>query len=156
MDARRASQPQTQPRLRRVGFFAPESEPHDSPISASVPPPRHLSAAVPVPDTGLRRQVSGDLLPIGSYKPAESLLGTWPAVSSPSSSVAVIGDREFSEESSTVGWFRRSDSCFTGVGFDMPAVKPPEKSPAVNAENLSRGTGTLIVFLEFILFCSVF
>ncbi|KAK7411261.1 hypothetical protein VNO78_02694 [Psophocarpus tetragonolobus] len=147
MDARRASRAVTDPRVRCVGFFAPQPEPaptppSDSPApnSAAIPPPRHISAAVPVPETGIRRQVSGDLVPIGSYNPAESLLGTSPAASSPSSSLIGIGDREFSDGSSAAGWYRRSDSSFNGVGFDMQDVKPPKNSRAVNAKNVAGGT----------------
>ncbi|TKY73240.1 Translation initiation factor eIF-2B subunit delta [Spatholobus suberectus] len=147
MDARRASRAIVDPKVRRVGFFAPQPEPDAPPLLDSpapnttvIPPPRYLSAAVPVPDTGLRRQASGDLVTIGSYKPAESLLGTSPAASSPSPSLVGIRDREFSEDSSAAGWFRCSDSSFSGVGFDLPAVKPPENSPAANAKNLSAGT----------------
>ena len=91
MDGRRASRASAaDPKVRRIGFFAPQSEPDPTPPPpnfVSVPPLRHLSAAVPVPDTGIRRQLSGDLVPIGSYNPAESLLGTSPAASSLSSSI---------------------------------------------------------------------
>ncbi|RDX81422.1 Translation initiation factor eIF-2B subunit delta, partial [Mucuna pruriens] len=149
MDARRASRAVIDPKVRRVGFFAPQFEPEpdsppllDSPAPSSVviPPPRHLSAAVPVPDTGFRRQGSGDLVPIGSYNPGESLLGTSPVASSPSSSLVGVGDREFFDDSSSAGWFRSGNSSFAGVGFDLPPVKPPENSPAVNAKNLAGAT----------------
>ncbi|KAJ1393597.1 putative translation initiation factor eIF-2B subunit delta-like [Sesbania bispinosa] len=163
MDSRRASRAIIDPKLRRVGFFAARAEPdppeHDplplseSPSSITIPPPRHLSertAAVPVPETGLRRQVSGDRLPIGSYNPSESLLGTSPAASH-SSSGAGIGDGEFSEDCSGAGWFRGSELSFRGAGFDLPAVKPPENSTensfavAVNVKNIPGGTGTLFL-----------
>eukprot|EP00256_Glycine_max_P013599 XP_003527132.1 translation initiation factor eIF-2B subunit delta isoform X1 [Glycine max] len=141
MDGRRASRASAaDPKVRRIGFFAPQSEPDPTPPPpnfVSVPPLRHLSAAVPVPDTGIRRQLSGDLVPIGSYNPAESLLGTSPAASSLSSSIVGVGDKEFSEDSSAAGWYRRGDSDFTGVGFDLPVVKPPGNSPAVNAKNVA-------------------
>ncbi|KAK7304201.1 hypothetical protein RJT34_15320 [Clitoria ternatea] len=140
MDSRRASR-SIDPKVRRVGFFAPQPEPDpDSPVM--IPPPRHLSertAAMPVPDSGLRRQASGDQLTIGSYNPSESLLGTSPAASSPSSCRGVVGagDEELSEDSSSAGWFRRSDSNFSG--FDLPAVKPPVNS-AANAKNHTGGS----------------
>lgn len=64
---------------------------------------------------------------VGSYNPSESLLGASPPLASPSS--RVIGDGEFSEESSA-GWFRRSNSAkfassFSG-GFDLTSVKSSE------------------------------
>ncbi|KAK7327640.1 hypothetical protein VNO77_21724 [Canavalia gladiata] len=159
MDGRRVSRAVIDPKVRRVGFFAPPPEPRppepdspplsDSPAPSSVSPvmipqPRQLSersAAVPVPDSGLRRQASGDQMPIGSYKPLDSVLGT-----SPSSSRVGIGDGEFSEDSSAAGWFRASDVSLPGEGFDLPVVKPPESSAessfsvAVNAMNLGRGS----------------
>lgn len=159
MEARRVSRTVIGPKVRQVGFFAPtapqpprpESDPIesdsppllDSPVSNSlspvmIPPPRHISertAAVPVPESGFRRQASGDQVPIGSYNPSVSLLGTSP-VASPSSRVGV-GDGEFSEDSSTAGWFRRSSSgkfasSFTGEGFDLSPGKPRENSVGNN------------------------
>lgn len=64
---------------------------------------------------------------VGSYNPTESLLGSSPPQASPSS--RVIGDGEFSEESSA-GWFRRSNSAkfassFSGA-FDLTSVKSSE------------------------------
>ncbi|KAE9608395.1 hypothetical protein Lalb_Chr08g0235111 [Lupinus albus] len=157
MDARHVSRAAIDPRIRRVGFFASRAEPDPSepdsmPISDSsasnlvnpvmTQPPRHLSertAAVPVPETGFRRQVSGDMLPIGSYNPSESLLGT-----SPTASGVGMDDGQFSEDSS--GWFLRSESSFAGGRFDLPAVKLPEilvennLAVAVNVKNLAGGT----------------
>ncbi|OIV97189.1 hypothetical protein TanjilG_28940 [Lupinus angustifolius] len=156
MDARHVSRAAIDPRIRRVGFFASRAEPDptepdslpisDSPASNLVnpvmtQPPRHLSertAAVPVPETGFRRQVSGDMLPIGSYNPSESLLGT-----SPTASGVGMDDGQFSEDSS--GWFLRSESNFAGGRFDLPAVKPLEilvegnLAVAVNVKNLAGG-----------------
>ncbi|XP_061347386.1 uncharacterized protein LOC133292917 isoform X1 [Gastrolobium bilobum] len=149
MDSRRASRALIDPKVRRVGFFSAreESDPPE-PESVSpvmIPPPRNLSertAAVPVPESGVRRQGSGDQVPIGSYNPSESLLGTSPAASPSSSRVGIGG--EFSEESS--GWFHRSDLSFSGGGFDLQAVKLPENSVennftvGVNMKNLAGAT----------------
>lgn len=149
MEARRGPRTVIGPKVRQVGFFAPTAPQPPrpdadatesvsppllgSPVSNSlspvmIPPPRHVSertAAVPVPETGFRRQASGDHVPIGSYNPSVSLLGTSPAKFSE--------DGEFSEDSSTAGWFRRSNSgklasSFPGGGFDLSPGKPPEKS----------------------------
>lgn len=61
---------------------------------------------MPVPETGLRRQ-GNDHVPVGSYNPSESLLGSSPVPSSPSARIG-IADGEFSEESD--GWYRLNDS----------------------------------------------
>ncbi|XP_027330801.1 translation initiation factor eIF-2B subunit delta-like isoform X2 [Abrus precatorius] len=164
MDARRVSRAVIDPKVRRVGFFAPRPEPdspeldsqppsdsaaHNSVSPVIIPPPRHLSertAAVPVPDSGFRRQASEEHVPVGSYKPSESLLGTSPAASSPSSSRVGIGDGEFSEDCSDTGWFGRNDSNIPGGGLGLPAVKPPENSAdnsysvAVRAKKLAGGS----------------
>lgn len=153
MEGRRVPRTVIGPKVRQVGFFAPTApqpsrvEPDpvdsdsppllDSPVSNSLSPvmilpPRHLSertAAVPVPESGFRRQASGDFIQIGSYNPSLSLLGTLPA-GSPSSRV-VFGDGEFSEDSSNVGWFRRSSSgkfasSFPRGGFDMSSFEHRE------------------------------
>lgn len=165
MDARRGSV--TVPKVRQVGFFTPnapsQTQPSrtqscppesnspplsDSPASNSlspvmIPPPRHLSdnlasraAPLPVPDHAFRRHGSGEhALPVGSYNPSESLLGASP----PSSSGRLV-DGEFSEDSSSLGWFRRSNSAkfassFPSGGFNLTpqVVKAPEKLPAENA-----------------------
>jgi translation initiation factor eIF-2B subunit delta len=119
MEARRPSRAVIDPKVRHVGFFAPVANllPGQNSTSLSgspagnslspvmIPPPRHPSdrtPAVPVPDTGLRRQGS-DHVPVGSYNPSESLLSSSPAPSSPSGRVG-LGDGEFSEESD--GWYR--------------------------------------------------
>ncbi|KAK7281680.1 hypothetical protein RIF29_09876 [Crotalaria pallida] len=153
MDARRVSRAAIDPKVRRVGFFASRSEPDPdepdsppvshSPVSnpvspVTMPPPRHLSertAAVPVPESGFRRQASGDHVPIGSYNPFASLLGT-----SPAASAVGMDDSQFSENSSA--WFLSSESNFPGGGFDLPAAKPPaEKDLAVGVKvkNLAAG-----------------
>ncbi|KAJ4839517.1 hypothetical protein Tsubulata_047359 [Turnera subulata] len=87
---------------------------------------------VPEPLHPFRRRDHSNAV-VGSYNPAETLLGgSPPAVSSPSRP----GDGEFSEESSP-GWYRRSNSAkfassFSG-GFDLTSLKSLEtvKSPAV-------------------------
>lgn len=123
MEARRVSRTVSDPKVRHVGFFTPDPNPHpgrthlasDTPVSNSlspviIPPPRQPSdrtAAVPVPETGLRRQTGEDQVPVGSYNPSESLLGSSPVPSSPSSRVGLV-DGEFSEESG--GWLGRSES----------------------------------------------
>ncbi|KAJ7956572.1 Translation initiation factor eIF-2B subunit delta [Quillaja saponaria] len=159
MDARRVSRAMIDPKVRQVGFFTPnpsqptrtESDPvesespplslspaHNSPSPVMIPPPRHLidrTAALPVPDSGFRRQASGDHVPVGSYNPSESLLGTSP-VASPTSRIG-FGEGEFSEDSSTASWFRRSNSgkfasSFPSGGIDLTTVKPQENSSASN------------------------
>lgn len=156
MDARRASRTVIDPKVRQVGFFTPNAETvpsrtlsgpvitsspplSESPASNSlypvmIPPSRHLSdtvairtAALPVPESASRRKEAGERVPVGSYNPSESMLGT-----SPSSRV---GDAslEFSDESS-VRWYRRSDSgklasSFPGEGFDSATVKAPLEVP---------------------------
>ncbi|KAF3969141.1 hypothetical protein CMV_007032 [Castanea mollissima] len=123
MEARRASRTVSDPKVRHVGFFTPDPNPHpgrtplasDAPVSNAlspvmIPPPRQPSdrtAAVPVPETGQRRQTGADQVPVGSYNPSESLLSSSPLPSSPSSRVGLV-DGEFSEESG--GWLRRSES----------------------------------------------
>nr|KYP55837.1 Translation initiation factor eIF-2B subunit delta [Cajanus cajan] len=109
----------------------PESDPDDSPApgSAAIPPRRQHSAAVPVPITGIRRRTSGDQMPVGGYRPRYLPLVGSPISSSTSSSL--IGDREFSEDSSGPRDFP--------VGFDSPLEPPPATSPEVNVINLSGG-----------------
>ncbi|KAL4633285.1 hypothetical protein ACB092_04G112300 [Castanea dentata] len=123
MEARRASRTVSDPKVRHVGFFTPDPNPHpgrtplasDAPVSNSLSPvmilpprqPSDRTAAVPVPETGLRRQTGADQVPVGSYNPSESLLSSSPLPSSPSSRVGLV-DGEFSEESG--GWLRRSES----------------------------------------------
>ncbi|CAK8534360.1 unnamed protein product [Lathyrus sativus] len=161
MDVRRASRVVIDPKVRRVGFFAqpdkpePESPPlPDSPLSdplspVIIPPPRQLTertAAVPVPESKFRRQEIDDQVPVGSYNPLKSLLGTSPTDSISSSSAGFING-EFSEDRSGVGWFHGSELSFPGGGLDFPAVKPREILPknifpavAVNVKNLPGGT----------------
>lgn len=187
MEARRVPRTVIGPRVRQVGFFAPTApqEPNAEPdpiVSDSpplldsavrnslspvmIPPPRHLSertAAVPVPESGFRRQATGDSVPIGSYNPSVSLLGTSP-VASPSSRVG-FGDGEFSEDSSTGGWLRRSSSgkfasSFPGGGVDLSAMKPPENSVGnnytvgVELENLAGGSGNNLLHTHMIYDCT--
>ncbi|XP_015883076.3 uncharacterized protein LOC107418895 [Ziziphus jujuba] len=158
MDARRGSRAVIDPKVRHVGFFTAAPHPGrtqsspavpfspplaDSPARSSlspvmIPPPRHLSdlasrtAALPVPESGFRRQVAGEQVPVGSYNPSESLLGTSP-VPSPSSGVG-DGELDFSEESSA-GCYRRSNSAkfassFPGSGFETTMVKSSENLAA--------------------------
>lgn len=80
-------------------------------------------------------------MPVGSYNPSESLLGTSP-VPSPSSRAGDV-ELEFSEESST-GWYRRSNSAkfassFPSGGFESTTVNPLENS-AAKATNLAEGS----------------
>lgn len=170
MDARRVSRTVIDPKVRHVGFVTSNAAPHpgrkqsgtavaaspplaDSPSSNSlspvmIPPPRHLSdlasrtAAVPVPESAFRRHVAGDQVPVGSYNPSESLLGTSPVLS-PSSRVG-DGELEFSEESSA-GWYRRSNSAkfassFPGGGFETTMVKSSQNfaAKAGKAESESK------------------
>ncbi|KAK9996393.1 hypothetical protein SO802_021079 [Lithocarpus litseifolius] len=142
MEARRASRTVSDPKVRHVGFFTPDPNPQpgwnplaaDSPVSNSlspvmIPPPRQPSdrtAAVPVPETGVRRQTGADQVPVGSYNPSESLLGSSPVPSSPSSRVGLV-DGEFSEESN--GWFRRSESGKYAASLpDTMVERAPENS----------------------------
>ncbi|KAM1238576.1 hypothetical protein ACFX2I_039264 [Malus domestica] len=167
MDARRVSRTVIDPKVRQVGFFTPNAEAppgrtqsgpvipapslSESPASNSlypvmIPPSRHLSdtvairtAAVPVPDSALRRKESVDL-PVGSYNPSESLLGTSPVSASPSSRV---GDGlEFSDESSA-RWYRRSGSgkmasSLPGGGFESAASKTPVEVPEKSGEAVAE------------------
>ncbi|KAJ6765068.1 TRANSLATION INITIATION FACTOR EIF-2B [Salix koriyanagi] len=114
----------------------------NSPVNNSlspvmIPPSRHLSdnlvhratSPLPVPEpSAFRRPIrSHHVAVVGSYNPTESLLGSSPPLASPSS--RVIGDGEFSEESSA-GWFRRSNSAkfassFSGA-FDLTSVMSSE------------------------------
>ncbi|KAK9105598.1 hypothetical protein Scep_022442 [Stephania cephalantha] len=121
----------------------PSSSPPVSDISPAnslspvmIPPPRHASdnftfistRPVPVPRPGspLRQLSSGENMPLGSYNPSESFLGTSPGQSS-ASKVAVDG--EFSDDvASPAGWFRRGStgkvaSSLPSGGFEMAAAK---------------------------------
>ncbi|XP_007036420.2 PREDICTED: translation initiation factor eIF-2B subunit delta [Theobroma cacao] len=161
MDARRVTR--AVPRVRQVGFFTPNAPPeqpgpvrsqsgppnsNSPPLSGSpasnslspvmIPPPRHLSdnlgartGAVPVPG----RANAGDHATVGSYNPADSVLG----LESPPPTR--IGDGESSEETeSSLGWYRRNNpakfaSSFPGGGFDLSPVKQPEIVSGVEAKN---------------------
>lgn len=157
MDVRRASRVVIDPKVRRVGFFAdPEPDspalkdsPQSHPISpVIIPPPRQLTertAAVPVPDSKFRRQELDDQVPVGSYNPSQSLLGSSPPDSISSSSAGFING-DFSEDRSGVGWFRGSELSFTGGGLDLPRENLAENffpDVAVNVKNLPGGTGML-------------
>ncbi|KAI3411417.1 uncharacterized protein J3R85_018055 [Psidium guajava] len=161
MEPRRIPNAASKPKVRQVGFVPrnappepparsqsypakpsspplPDSHAGNSLSPVMIPPPRHLSdnistfrtPAVPVPGSTRRRGAHSPV--VGSYDPAESLLGTSSPVPSPPSSGRLIGDGEFSDES----WLRRSNSAkfassFPGGGFDLTAVK------AVSAADLS-------------------
>ncbi|XP_030532500.2 translation initiation factor eIF-2B subunit delta-like [Rhodamnia argentea] len=168
MDPRRTPNAASKPKVRQVGFVprnappepparAPSypAEPSSPPLSDSpagnslspvmIPPPRHLSdnistfrtPAVPVPESTRRRAYHSPV--VGSYDPAESLLGTSSPVPSPPSSGRLIGDGEFSEES----WLRRSNSAkfassFPGGGFDLTAVKAVSAADLASSVNLKK------------------
>ncbi|KAK9091157.1 hypothetical protein Sjap_024334 [Stephania japonica] len=159
----------------------PSSSPPVSDISPAnslspvmIPPPRHASdnftfnltrtvpVPVPVPGPGspLRHVSSGENMPLGSYNPSESFLGTSPLGQSSASKVVVDG--EFSDDvASPAGWFRRGStgkvaSSLPSGGFDMAAAKkgsfavagsvtavsvvkmPPEKSEGLTASQNDR------------------
>ncbi|KAE8124996.1 hypothetical protein FH972_019834 [Carpinus fangiana] len=153
MEARRPSRAVIDPKVRHVGFFAPAANPLPGPSSTllsgspagnslspvMIPPPRHpsdRSPAVPVPDTGLRRQGS-DHVPVGSYNPSESLLSSSPAPSSPSGRVG-LADGEFSEESD--GWYRYRRS---GSGtYDLPL---PDTAPEKALDNPGKSSAAPVL-----------
>uniref|UniRef100_A0A5B6YW72 Translation initiation factor eIF2B subunit delta n=1 Tax=Davidia involucrata TaxID=16924 RepID=A0A5B6YW72_DAVIN len=148
MDQRRTSR-LIDPKVRHVGFFTPAAPPDSLPPPVSVspsgnslspvmiPPPRHASdnlssraVGVPVPASTQRRS-STDNLPVGSYNPSESLLGTSPVLS-PSSNLV---NGEFSEDSAN--WIRRSNSgklasSFPSGGFDLTAASEAKKVQGVS------------------------
>lgn len=80
-------------------------------------------------------------MPIGSYNPSESVLGTSPTVSIASSGVGII-DGEFSEDCSRVGWFRGSELSFRSGRLDLKNREILEENVfsavAVNLDNLPR------------------
>ncbi|KAF8407869.1 hypothetical protein HHK36_007007 [Tetracentron sinense] len=149
MDARRASRMVIDPKVRQVGFVTPgaplgrrqpnPADPSSAPVSGMspagnslspvmIPPPRHASdnlsssraVPVPVPMSPLRRPSAGDKMPLGSYNPSESLMGT--------SLSSKVDDGDFSEDMSSPGWFHRSNSgkaasSFPSGGFDVTALK---------------------------------
>ncbi|MQL82808.1 hypothetical protein Taro_015286 [Colocasia esculenta] len=151
MDPRRAARTVIDPKVRQVGFFTPAVPPQRSqsvtvavdgggspspPMSdlsaasnslspVMIPPPRHVSVpvAVPAPLSPLRRE-SLTSLPVGSYNPSESLLGTSPLLS-PSSR---MDGSEFTEDVSPSAWGGRGGSAkvassFPGSGGEMMAMK---------------------------------
>ncbi|CAN0891511.1 Translation initiation factor eIF-2B subunit delta [Linum grandiflorum] len=176
MDPRRGSLPV--PRVRQVGFFAPNAAPlparsqsgppdpsspplSDSPASNSlspvmIPPARHNSdslahrpsSPLPVPEPshfGRRGGDNGGGPVVGSYNPAETLLGmSPPPTRSPSTRV---GDGEFADEtatsSSSPGWFQRSNSAKLAsslpIGsFDFASVKSAAENLVPVAQNSVR------------------
>ncbi|KAJ4978927.1 hypothetical protein NE237_009707 [Protea cynaroides] len=115
-----------------------------------IPPPRHASddlssslvlhtssRAVPlqVSMSPLRWPSMGDDMPLGSYNPSDSLLGTSP---SPSSK---LDDGDFFEEDASTGWIvggspGKLASSFPGGGFDSTAVKSKKSGgPLVEVQN---------------------
>ncbi|KAK0588205.1 hypothetical protein LWI29_035914 [Acer saccharum] len=171
MDARRGVR--AVPKVRQVGFFTanppPPSRSHsvpaesispplsDSPASGNslspvmIPPPRHLSdnlshlrsAAVPVPDSSLRRPIAEEhVTVVGSYNPPDSVLGE---VVSPNFS-------ENSEASTTLGWFGKSGSgkftagsSFPGGGFDLTTVKSEKFTAKKNTGGVPEKNGGVSV-----------
>lgn len=135
-----------------------------------IPPPRHLSdasartAAVPVPESAFRRAVAGDHVTVGSYNPSDSLLGTSPATSPPST--AEDGELEFSEESSAGRYSRSSSgklaSSFPGVGLDSTMAKVPEnlaaqaRSFAANTEAKEPLAGNTCLIATYLLIFTAF
>lgn len=150
MDARRGAAPRAVPKVRQVGFFTRNPNPNspsppsrtrsvppnsNSPASGNslspvmIPPPRHVSenlsylrttAAVPVPYS--RRIAHEHVTVVGSYNPADSVLGE-------TLSPSFLDDN--SDASTTLGWFSRSgsgklaaaSSSLPSGGFDLTAVK---------------------------------
>ncbi|XP_042504524.1 uncharacterized protein LOC122081443 isoform X2 [Macadamia integrifolia] len=106
-----------------------------------IPPPLHASnnlssslvlhdqsrvVPVQVSMSPLRRPAIGDDMPLGSYNPSESLLGTSP---SPSSK---LDDGDFFEEDASTGWIVGGNSgkfasSFPSGGFDSTATKSGSK-----------------------------
>ncbi|CAN1267008.1 Translation initiation factor eIF-2B subunit delta [Linum perenne] len=171
MEPRRGSLPV--PRVRQVGFFTPNAAPlparsqsgppdpsspplSDSPASNSlspvmIPPARHHSdnlahrptSPLPVPEhSHFRRHNDGGPI-VGSYNPAETLLGmSPPPTRSPSTHV---GDGEYSEETTTSspGWYRRSNSAkmassLPSGSFDFASVKSPVQKLAPEVQNSEK------------------
>lgn len=91
-------------------------------------------------------------MPIGSYNPSESVLGTSPTVSIASSGVGII-DGEFSEDCSRVGWFRGSELSFRSGRLDLKNREILEENVfsavAVNLDNLPRGICMLLLLYTF-------
>eukprot|EP01018_Ginkgo_biloba_P028102 Gb_02875 [translate_table: standard] len=108
MDARRGSRMVIDPKIRQVGFVTPGTEQQvrpipdpttssapvattgaNSPTPVMIPPPRHpenmpttsRAVPVPVPSPPLRRPLHADTMPMGSYNPPDSVLGTSPLIS---------------------------------------------------------------------------
>lgn len=163
------------PKVRHVGFFTapPErtrsgppdsSSPSVSDLSPSgnslspvmIPLPRHASdtlpsrpVAVPVPTSPRRRASPPDSMPVGSYNPSESLLGT---SSVPSPSSTLDDGVEFSEDSYPVGGTDLAGGksanfeSVAKVPSNLMAVanKPTEVSrTAYNGKNLAEESGVV-------------
>ena len=167
MDPRRAPRTVIDPKVRQVGFFTPPqsqslatapdesgspSPPSDSPSPVMIPPPRHLSApvSVPPPSSPLRRD-GLTVFPVGSYNPAEYLIGTSPSPSPQSRN----GGSEFSED---VSWGRVASS-FPGSGGEMMAttsaannLQPKSSLTTVSVVKLPSGlTGNCAIDTCFVL-----
>ncbi|KAK4354358.1 hypothetical protein RND71_026552 [Anisodus tanguticus] len=136
MDPRRPSRV-IDPKVRRVGFFAPDPDNHpglpSSPSGNSSSSPaivphafESVSQAVPVPNPTSsssrppRRSGSFEELVVGSYNPMQSMLGTSPASS---------GIGEFSEDSTT-HWVHQTD----GFG-STAAAKDDEGTSSIERFN---------------------
>ncbi|XP_006345335.1 translation initiation factor eIF-2B subunit delta-like [Solanum tuberosum] len=140
MDPRRPSR-LIDPKVRRVGFFAPDPDNHpgfaSSPSGNSSSPAMiphafdSVSQAVPVPNSTLSRPRrtsfdESEQLVVGSYNPMQSVLGTSPA----SSGIGVDG--EFSEDSSQ--WVRLTD----GFGLTSPAISMTELKDDQDTSGMER------------------
>lgn len=132
-----------------------------------IPPPRHLSdnlasrsAVLPVPAPSNWRN-SDDQIPVGSYNPSDTLLATSP-LASPSTRIGDEDlDLDMSEDSSSSGWYRRSNSgkiasSLPGLGLHMPA-RSSANSQAVPLRTLetnkSAGIAGDIAVYCFVGFC---
>lgn len=140
MDTRRPSR-LIDPKVRRVGFFAPDPDNHprlaSSPSGNSSSPAMishafdSVSQAVPVPNSTLSRPRrtsfdESEQFVVGSYNPMQSVLGTSPA----SSGIGVDG--EFSEDSSQ--WVRLTD----GFGLTSPAKSMTELKDDQDTSSMER------------------
>ncbi|XP_038679842.1 probable translation initiation factor eIF-2B subunit delta [Tripterygium wilfordii] len=154
MDARRV--PRTVPKVRQVGFFAPNDPPvqpirtqsgptgsgspplSDSPASNSlspvmIPPPRHLS------DNLTSRVTAAVPVPDSAYRRPNA--GDNIPVGSFNTSESLLRDEELSEDAAStqgLGWFSRSDSTklassFPGGGFDLTSLQSSSEALAATA-----------------------
>ncbi|XP_038687327.1 translation initiation factor eIF-2B subunit delta-like isoform X2 [Tripterygium wilfordii] len=154
MDARRV--PRTVPKVRHVGFFAPNDQPvqpirtqsgppgssspplSGSPVSNSlspvmIPPPRHLS------DNFTSRVTAAVPVPDSGYRRPNGRNSV--TVGSYNTSESLLRNEEFSEDAASSqgpGWFSRSDSTkfassFPGGGFDLTSLKSSSEAKAATA-----------------------